>query len=62
MPDDAGARRCRRVPSLWFWVVDGADWTAGGMPAAKNGTPQPGKGGAICKASAAGLWSESDFR
>jgi hypothetical protein len=40
------ARRRRQVPSLWFWVVDGADWPAFGVPAAKTGAPGKDKSGA----------------
>ncbi len=52
--------RCSEVPSSRSWVVDGADWTASRMPAAKTGSLGKKKGGAPCKASAAGLWPEDN--
>jgi hypothetical protein len=40
------ARRRRQVPSLWFWVVDGADWPDFSVPAAKTGALGKDKSGA----------------
>jgi hypothetical protein len=40
------ARRRRQVPSLWFWVVDGADWPVFRVPAAKTGALGKDKSGA----------------